>query len=276
MTNPLLTCGVLFTLLVLFAAEARPADYPAPAKLPEVRGLPDPFLFADGTRVKTRADWAKRRAELLAQILHYEYGEMPPAPGNTAGVELVSHNFKELPGLIHKVFKISCGPDKKVSFTLDLIIPKGKGPFPVILRGDLGWGKLSDEITAAIVGRGYILAEFNRTELAPDNKGYRETGVYQAYPEVQGSAVGAWAWGFHRCVDFLLTLEVVDKDKIVATGHSRGGKAVLLAGATSRRTSRSGSARTSSNSSRPSPKTARTASRCASATSSACRSINMR
>jgi hypothetical protein len=82
------------------------------------------------------------------------------------------------------------------------------------------------------VKRGYILAEFNRTELAPDNKGYKETGVHQAYPDAECGAVAAWAWGFHRCVDVLTTLDYVAKDKIAITGHSRGGKAALLAGAT--------------------------------------------
>jgi dienelactone hydrolase len=130
------------------------------------------------------------------------------------------------------VFKVTCGPQGKVSFTLDLMIPKGKGPFPAIVRGDLGWNKLDDEIALAVVKRGYVLAEFNRTELAPDNKGYKETGVYSAYPNAECGAVAAWAWGFHRCVDVLLSLDYVAKDKIAVTGHSRGGKAALLAGAT--------------------------------------------
>ena len=36
-------------------------------------------------------------------------------------------------------------------------------------------------------------------------------------------------------MDFLLTQPEVDKDKIAITGHSRGGKAVILAGATDER-----------------------------------------
>src|SRR5437763_10803261 len=43
--------------------------------------------------------------------------------------------------------------------------------------------------------------------------------------------MAAWAWGYHRAVDFLVTLRSVDKDRIAVTGHSRGGKAALLAGA---------------------------------------------
>jgi dienelactone hydrolase len=214
------------------AAPPSGPDYPPVDKLPALSELPDPFQFADGTRVKSKEDWTRRRAELQAMILHYEYGQLPPAPGNTRGVELTSSAYKAMKDITHKVFKVTCGPEQKVSFTLDLMIPKGKGPFPVIVRGDLGWNKLDDDIAAEVCRRGYILAEFNRTEIAPDNKGFKETGVYQAYPDVEGGAVAAWAWGFHRCVDFLITLDYVDKDKVTVTGHSRGGKAALLAGAT--------------------------------------------
>jgi hypothetical protein len=214
------------------AAPPSGAEFPPVDKLPVVKDLPDPFTFNDGSRVKTKEDWSKRREELQAAILYYEYGQLPPAPGNTTGVELVSSGYREYQNMQHRVYKVSCGPDNKVNFTLDLIVPKTKGPHPVILRGDLGWGKLPDEIAVEVIKRGYILAEFNRTELAPDNMGYRMTGVFLAYPDADCGAVAAWAWGFHRCVDSLLTLDYVDKDKITITGHSRGGKAVLLAGAT--------------------------------------------
>jgi dienelactone hydrolase len=218
------------------ARAAAPAgkELPPADKLPAVTQLPDPFTFSDGTRVRSKEDWVRRRAELEAMILHYQYGQLPPAPGNTTAVERLASGYKQLPAT-HRVFKVTCGPDKKVSFTLDLLVPKGKGPFPVVLRGDLGWAKLDDAIADEVVKRGYILAEFDRTELAPDNKSYKETGVYTAYPDAECGAVAAWAWGFHRCVDVLATLDFVDKDKIAVTGHSRGGKAAILAGATDTR-----------------------------------------
>jgi dienelactone hydrolase len=238
MTRNLLPISLVILMSALSAkTQAAPpaGEFPPVDKLPVVKNLPDPFLFADGTRVKTKEDWARRRAELQAAILHYEYGNLPPAPGNTVGVERVSSNYRELPNVQHRVFTISCGPDHKVAFTLDLLIPKTKGPHPVILCGDLGWGKTPDDIAAEVIKRGYILVEFDRTELAPDNFGYRKTGLFVAYPEADCGALAAWAWGFHRCVDFLLTLNDVDKEKIAVTGHSRGGKAAILAGATDTR-----------------------------------------
>ena len=77
---------------------------------------------------------------------------------------------------------------------------------------------------------GYILVEFDRTEIVADQN-VHTGGLYDAYPNGDFGAVAGWAWGFHRVVDYLHTLPNVDARHIAATGHSRGGKAVLLAGA---------------------------------------------
>jgi hypothetical protein len=59
--------------------------------------------------------------------------------------------------------------------------------------------------------------------------------LFAAYPDHPFGAVAAWAWGYHRAVDFLITQSEVDKSKIAITGHSRGGKGGHLAGATDER-----------------------------------------
>jgi hypothetical protein len=43
--------------------------------------------------------------------------------------------------------------------------------------------------------------------------------------------LAAWAWGFHRCVDYLVGDRDIDAKRIAAVGHSRNGKAALLAAA---------------------------------------------
>ena len=110
----------------------------------------------------------------------------------------------------HKQYRITFGPDHRGSILLDLMIPKGRGPFPVILRGDWGWHKTANDIAANVIKRGYILADYNRVEMAPDNKN-RDAGIYPLYPDQDFGAIAAWAWGFHRCVDVLVTLDFVDK-----------------------------------------------------------------
>ena len=56
-----------------------------------------------------------------------------------------------------------------------------------------------------------------------------------AYPELGFSCLSAWAWGYHRTADALILLGLADEARFVYTGHSRGGKTALLAGATDAR-----------------------------------------
>lgn len=233
-THLLLPAAVLLTLLIAMAPAARagePTAPPAVDKLPSIPQLPDPFLFADGSRVKTPEDWRRRREEIRSLFLDYEYGHLPPAPGNVKVAQEV-WSIKQLDGSggVDHVLILAMGPDFKVSTPVALSIPHGKGPFPVIVKGDLCWGRVKPEIVSEILKRGYALAEFDRTQVAPDDK-TRDKGIFAAYPDMDGGDLAGWAWGFSRVIDYLTTLEWVDASKIIVTGHSRGGKAALLAGA---------------------------------------------
>jgi hypothetical protein len=93
---------------------------------------------------------------------------------------------------------------------------------------------VTEEVVEDVVGRGYVLAIFNRCELAKDivKDISQDIGLYVAAPKGNYGALAAWAWGYHRVVDVLTDMPFIDANKISITGHSRGGKAVLLAAAT--------------------------------------------
>lgn len=200
----------------------------SPDELPAVKEFPDPFAMKNGERVETQADWDKRREEIKALLLFYQYGYLPPPPGNVQAAEISS---TLLPGsqALEKRLRLTCGPHDAVTFYLNLIIPKDKpGPFPVLLTGDRCWRPAP--IPEEIVGRGYLLAEFDRTEIARDET-EGKNGVYGLYPDYDWAALAAWAWAYQCAVDYLTTRSDVDAVRIAITGHSRGGKAALLAGA---------------------------------------------
>ncbi len=81
--------------------------------------------------------------------------------------------------------------------------------------------------------RGYAVAEVPFAELAADNKDRARTGgVYTLFDDkIDCGGLLAWAWGVSRVIDALEGDSRIDPKKIVVTGHSRNGKAALLAGA---------------------------------------------
>jgi hypothetical protein len=91
-----------------------------------------------------------------------------------------------------------------------------------------------------IIERGYGLAVFYNGDIDPDTADF-EDGIEPSYyapgqtsprPADPGT-IAAWAWGFHRAIDFVLEKHSssVDARRIIAVGHSRNGKTALLAAA---------------------------------------------
>jgi hypothetical protein len=201
--------------------------FPEPDLLPSRPELPDALAMKDGTAVRTTADWERRRAEIIPMLLYYEYGRLPPPAAVSAAVV----SSEEIDGGTQENVRLTVTAENggAADFGLSLQIPPAiAGPLPVILRGDLGWGP--SPIPGEVTRRGYMLAEFDRTALAADSAD-RSTGIYPLFPDCDCGALAVWAWGCHRAIDYLLTRADVDSRRLTITGHSRGGKAALLAGA---------------------------------------------
>ena len=194
----------------------------------EVLGeLPDIFTFDNGEKLTDPKDWPRRRSEIYKTAVELQYGTIPPAP-EFLDVEIlyVGKNCNS--------YKITTGRrDCPVSFRMQLFHPDTKEKCPVIVDGDMCFPYFThtDFVNTAL-DKNICWAFFDRTELAHDirNEGRRQGQLYRTYPEYTFGALGAWAWGFSRCVDALLKLDIIDETKIVFTGHSRGGKTAMLAG----------------------------------------------
>jgi hypothetical protein len=87
------------------------------------------------------------------------------------------------------------------------------------------------------IDRGYAVATFYSGDIDPDRPDVRE-GIQphfrkkgeQPGPHDWGT-IAAWVWGIQRAVDYLLTRDDIDRDRIAVVGHSRLGKTALLAAA---------------------------------------------
>ena len=207
-----------------------------------VARLPDPFARPDGSRVRTPDEWPARAAAWRDLVVDTEYGGMPPDPESVAVEPLCESSIRRWPGNPRLLsFRIHCdGGAQRLSFAVRLLVPQGDGPFPAIVNGDGCWWYITEAIARRVVGEGCALVMFNRTEMAEDRPPAEDQaapcrcgGLYDAYPGLPFGAIAAWAWGYHRCVDAIHALGgPVDPGRIAVTGHSRGGKTVLVAAAT--------------------------------------------
>jgi len=237
-------------------------DLTRPSELPERSELPDPLVTFDGKRVGTAEEWRDvRRPELKQLFQHYVYGYLPSRSPISVDVE----NRGEVVngrGTLYEI-AIAFGEFPSDAPTIDLlhVVPAGADTAPVFLavnrRGNHAVAT-DDSITITdsgdrfgvdrrgsyrdgwcldrLLDRGYGFATFHHADVDPDRDDFTE-GIHPYCEECPGTAatrpgtLAAWAWGIHHAVTYLERADRVRDDAIAVTGHSRRGKAALLAGA---------------------------------------------
>jgi len=226
----------------------RTGKYLDPQDLHSINYLPDPFTFINGDKVKTLADWDKRRAEIKDLAQYYEFGYMPGPPESLTASSTSQTNGNLTVNSITVNIK---DKGNTASFSPVLFIPKtGKAPYPVIVELDFR-SSAQAQPNPTFTNSGYAVLSiptsdasyFGISGIASDD-GNHTGAFYKLYPyqlDTQGDDRGvllAWAWGASRGVDALQYLtandpsyaNLLDLNKLVVTGFSRWGKASLLAG----------------------------------------------
>jgi len=191
--------------------------------------FPDPLQLNDGKRVNTAEAWKARRAEIIEIVLSIEYGHMPPSPENVAVKSEAVPEMMNEGKTLHRRVLLKFGPEQSLEMAVDLYLPNNAAaPFPTVVRVGL-----DEKPSAQLNERGYAYACYDQHALDPDPKeGTDAIGPAQtAYLEYDWASIGVWAWGASRALDYLLTVPELNRDQFIVTGHSRGGKTALLAGA---------------------------------------------
>jgi hypothetical protein len=195
-----------------------PPDYSA---LTENAMLPDPFLFADGTRMSEMGQWSCRRAEISAQAQKYELGAKPGARASVTGGFDGSN-----------VVVTALDGQNSISFSAAVTYPTtGTPPYPAMIGIggiSLGATQLNAMGVATIVLPNDVVAE--QKDGSSRGKGL----FYKLYGSTHtAGAMMAWAWGVSRLIDAIeQTPDAnIDPARLGVTGCSRNGKGALVAGA---------------------------------------------
>src|SRR5476651_191664 len=220
--------------------------------------LPDPLVLRNGQPVKD-ADtwWSQRRPEILEDFQREMYGRIPE---NTPKIswEVTSTNANAAGGLAIKKTIVgqidnSRYPAANPAIYLTLYTPSNaKGPVPVIVvvvAGPGGYGAPRAGAPATqpepppgsplyqLLGIGWGYATMEVGPIQNDYSGGLTSGIIglmsagQPRKPDDWGTLAAWSWGLSRALDYFETDKSVDAKQMGVEGHSRYGKAALLAAA---------------------------------------------
>jgi len=211
--------------------------------------LPDPLVLKNGKQVKTaKVWWNKRRPEIVADFDSEIYGRLPS--GTPKVTWEVTNTTREMNGDAPVITKQLVGHVDNASYpliTVDIQLrlstpANATGPAPVML--ELAWGFGAPSAPSwqqQVLAKGWGYALLSPTSVQPDNGAGLTQGIIGLVNHSQPrklddwGALRAWAWGASRALDYLETDKSVDARQVGLEGHSRYGKAALVAMAYDRR-----------------------------------------
>jgi len=211
--------------------------------------LPDPLTAPDGTRITTDERWTKeQRPHILELFRTHVYGRAPVDRPERMSFEVREETASTFGGKARrKLVRISyAGPGGEGHVDATIYYPTSVTPAGCFVLIDNRTREIIDQAEAKptefwpverIVSRGYATAAFHYSDTAADRTADQfKSGVFPIFgpsprqPDSWG-ALGAWAWGASRVIDFLVAEPSLAGKPIAVAGHSRGGKAALWCGA---------------------------------------------
>jgi hypothetical protein len=220
--------------------------------------LPDPLTMKDGKKVTSaRVWWERRRPEIVEDFDREVYGRVPRSVPHVkwAVTRTANENVGDSPIVTKKLVghvDNSAYPEITVDIQLSLSTPaNAKAPVPVIMvfGGGPGGGRGAPPAAAPsqqgadpgpswqaqVLAQGWGFATLNPGSIQADNGAGLRSGIIGLVnkgaprkPEDWG-ALRAWAWGADRAVDYFETDKAVDAGRVAIQGHSRYGKAAVVA-----------------------------------------------
>jgi dienelactone hydrolase len=188
-----------------------------------------PLKFYDGTAVKTPADWARRRQEIL-KTWHAIMGSWPPLIEKPR-IEYLAKEHRET--FTQHTVRIEVAPQQQM-VDGHLLVPDGMGPFAAVLivyydaETGIGLGKERRDFGYQLAKRGFVALSIGTPDfcsLAPPYKPRYEIAESQR----QLQPLSALAYVGASCHSALASVPDVDAARIGIIGHSYGGKWAMFA-----------------------------------------------
>lgn len=237
----------------------RRSSYGTWSNYDETKANPFPIrpalLLNDGQPVAD-ADmwWRQRRPEIVKAFESEVYGRTPDTPAVTWKVVSTTESVEGgIPVITKKltghVDNSSC-PAISVDVGVSLTIPaRASRPVPVIMQftseqfsrmlraraADTAQRQGPPVWTQQVLARGWGYAELDTASIQADSRAGLASGIIglvnrgQPRKPDDWGVLAAWAWGASRALDYFKTDPAVDATKVALEGHSRWGKAALVA-----------------------------------------------
>lgn len=233
-----------------------PVDAPNVPNYDEAASAPYPYSsdvlrLANGKQAASAAQWWKMRRPQIMEAFDREiFGRAPKVTPKVTWI--VTDTKAETIGGIAAVTRRldgrvdnSAAPAIKVDMDMAVTLPANvKGRVPVIIQ----FGAVNPrpfpgapppppgpDWKAQVLARGWGYAVLDPNSVQPDNGAGLTIGIIGLVNKGQPrkmddwGALRAWAWGASRALDYLRADSQVDGKKIGIMGHSRNGKAAILA-----------------------------------------------
>jgi hypothetical protein len=218
--------------------------------------LPDPLVLKSGKKLTTaKVWWKQRRAEIVEDFDREIYGRVPKVTPkvNWEVSSLTRETNGDVPVITKKLIghvDNSSYPLIKVEIQLTLTTPaNAAGPVPVIMEFGFVFppgvrppapppgppAPTGPTWQQQVLAKGWGYASIIPNTIQADNGAGLTQGIIGLCNRGQPrklddwGALRAWAWGASRALDYFATDKSVDAKQVGLEGHSRYGKATIVA-----------------------------------------------
>lgn len=198
------------------------------------RKLPSLTVRSNGKVITERYGWEQQRNEIAAVLLEKFAGAPPKLPYEKQVYE-IGREIQSFGGKAETItLEVNIQFKEKVCcFPFTLTIPNAFPVPPVFLFISFE-REIAGGIGEEIIDQGYAIANVCYQDITKDEMDDYHSGIGELWKRTEKISWGKlmmWAWGASRIMDYLETDKRINAKKVAVMGHSRLGKAALLAGA---------------------------------------------